>query len=90
MESIVVRLAAKRLFGRSLQLRRKYAGLLLDSVKHIKSLGFKGHTCAEEGGPGTEANRPGEGFVVLARTTQIVLVATWGLLCRKVFILLLT
>ena len=38
LESTVVRLAAKRLVGRSLQLRRKYAGLLLDSVQHIKSI----------------------------------------------------
>ena len=41
LESTVVRLAAKRLVGRSLQLRRKYAGLLLDSVKHIKSIQLK-------------------------------------------------
>ena len=32
------RLAAKRLVGRSLQLRRKYAGFLLNSIKCIKSI----------------------------------------------------
>ena len=32
-----VRLAAKRLVGKSLQLRKKYAGLLLNSIKHAKS-----------------------------------------------------
>ena len=31
-----VRLAAKRLVGKSLQLRKKYAGLLLNSIKHIQ------------------------------------------------------
>ena len=30
-----VRLAAKRLVGKSLQLRKKYAGLLLNSIKHF-------------------------------------------------------
>ena len=33
-----VRLAAKRLVGKSLQLRKKYAGLLLNSIKHAKSI----------------------------------------------------
>ena len=36
--STVGRLAAKRLVGRSLQLRRKYAGFLLNSIKCIKSI----------------------------------------------------
>ena len=36
--SAVVRLAAKRLVGRSLQLRRKYAGFLLNSIKCVKSI----------------------------------------------------
>ena len=36
--STVGRLAAKRLVGRSLQLRRKYAGFLLNSTKCIKSI----------------------------------------------------
>ena len=33
-----VRLAAKRLVGKSLQLRKKYAGLLLSSIKQAKSM----------------------------------------------------
>ena len=33
-----VRLAAKRLVGKSLQLHKKYAGLLLNSIKHAKSI----------------------------------------------------
>ena len=33
-----VRLAAKRLVGKSLQLRKRYAGLLLNSIKHAKSI----------------------------------------------------
>ena len=33
-----VRLAAKRLVGKSLQLRKKYAGLLLNSIKHAKAI----------------------------------------------------
>ena len=33
-----VRLAAKRLVGKSLQLRKKYAGLLLNSITHAKSI----------------------------------------------------
>ena len=33
-----VRLAAKRLVGKSLQLRKEYAGLLLNSIKHAKSI----------------------------------------------------
>ena len=33
-----VRLAAKRLVGKSLRLRKKYAGLLLNSIKHAKSI----------------------------------------------------
>ena len=36
-----VRLAAKRLVGKSLQLRKKYAGLLLNSIKHAKSIQLK-------------------------------------------------
>ena len=36
--STVGRLAAKRLVGRSLQLRRKYAGFLLNSIKCIESI----------------------------------------------------
>ena len=38
LSSAVVRLAAKRLVGKSLQLRKKYAGLLLNSIKHVKSI----------------------------------------------------
>ena len=38
LSSAVVRLAAKRLVGKSLQLRKKYAGLLLNSIKHAKSI----------------------------------------------------
>ena len=37
-----VRLAAKRLVGKSLQLRKKYAGLLLNSIKHTKSIQLRG------------------------------------------------
>ena len=37
MGSAVVRLATKRLIGRSLQLRRKYAGFLLNSIRYLKS-----------------------------------------------------
>ena len=33
-----VRLAAKRLVGKSLQLSKKYAGLLFNSIKHAKSI----------------------------------------------------
>ena len=33
-----VRLAAKRLVGKSLQLRKKYAGLLVNGIKHAKSI----------------------------------------------------
>ena len=33
-----VRLVAKRLVGKSLQLRKKYAGLLLNSIKYAKSI----------------------------------------------------
>ena len=39
--SAVVRLATKRLIGRSLQLRRKYAGFLLNSIRCIKSITLK-------------------------------------------------
>ena len=39
--STVVRLATKRLIGRSLQLRRKYAGFLLNSIRCIKSITLK-------------------------------------------------
>ena len=39
--SAVVRLATKRLIRRSLQLRRKYAGFLLKSIRHIKSITLK-------------------------------------------------
>ena len=39
--SAVVRLATKRLIGRSLQLRRKYAGFLLNSIRCIKSIALK-------------------------------------------------
>ena len=39
--SAVVRLATKRLIGRSLQLRRKYAGFLLNSIRYIKSITLK-------------------------------------------------
>ena len=39
--SAVVRLATKRLVGRSLQLRRKYAGFLLNSIRCIKSITLK-------------------------------------------------
>ena len=38
LSSAVVRLTAKRLVGKSLQLRKKYAGLLLNSIKHAKSI----------------------------------------------------
>ena len=38
LSSAVVRLAAKRLVGKSLQLRKKYAGLLLNSIKYAKSI----------------------------------------------------
>ena len=38
LASAVVRLAAKRLVGKSLQLRKKYAGLLLNSIKHANSI----------------------------------------------------
>ena len=38
LSSAVVRLAAKRLVGKSLQVRKKYAGLLLSSIKHVKSI----------------------------------------------------
>ena len=38
LSNAVVRLAAKRLVGKSLQLRKKYAGLLLNSIKHAKSI----------------------------------------------------
>ena len=39
--SPVVRLPTKRLIGRSLQLRRKYAGFLLNSIRRIKSITLK-------------------------------------------------
>ena len=39
--SAVVRLATKRLIGKSLQLRRKYAGFLLNSIRCIKSITLK-------------------------------------------------
>ena len=39
--SAVVRLATKRLIGRSLQLHRKYAGFLLNSIRCIKSITVK-------------------------------------------------
>ena len=39
--SAVVRLATKRLIGRSLQLRRNYAGFLLNSIRCIKSIALK-------------------------------------------------
>ena len=35
---LAAELAAKRLVGKSLQLRKKYAGLLLNSIKHAKSI----------------------------------------------------
>ena len=38
LSSTVVRLAAKKLVGKSLQLRKKYAGLLLNSIKPAKSI----------------------------------------------------
>ena len=38
LSSAVARLAAKRLVGKSLQLRKKYAGLLLNSIKYAKSI----------------------------------------------------
>ena len=38
LSSAVVRLAAKRLVGKSLQLCKKYAGLLLNSIKYAKSI----------------------------------------------------
>ena len=41
LRSAVVRLATKRLIGRSLQLRRKYAGFLLNSIRCIKSITLK-------------------------------------------------
>ena len=39
--SAVVRLAAKKLVARSLQLRRKYAGFLLNTIKLVKSIQLK-------------------------------------------------
>ena len=38
LSSAVVRLAAKRLVGKSPQLRKKYTGLLLNNIKHAKSI----------------------------------------------------
>ena len=38
LSSAVVRLAAKRFVGKSLQLHKKYAGLLLNSIKHAKCI----------------------------------------------------
>ena len=38
LSSAVVRLATKRLVGKSLQLCKKYAGLLLNSIKYAKSI----------------------------------------------------
>ena len=45
-----VRLAAKRLVGKSLQLRKKYAGLLLNSIKHAKSIQLEAKSDFEKGG----------------------------------------
>ena len=44
----VVRLAAKRLVGKSLQLRKKYAGLLLNSIKHAKPIQLKQNMTLEK------------------------------------------
>ena len=38
LSSAVVRLAAKRLVGKSLQLHKNCAGLLLNNIKHAKSI----------------------------------------------------
>ena len=38
LSSAVVRLAAKKFVGKALQLRKKYAGLLFNSIKHAKSI----------------------------------------------------
>ena len=67
--STVVGLAAKRPVGRSLQLRRKYAGFLLNSIKCVKSIQLKSQDDFGKGcdtqtimSPGPSRERRGPGF----------------------------